>query len=191
MLDQLLATDGVTEISRLDGAVGFMALHGGLETATYAIADRASADSGASLYTVRQPWSMYWHVPSVQFDPKHSTALTDFLNHVDLVFSVHGFGRPGMESSVLCGGGNRPLAGRVADALRRAGFDAIDDIDRIPERLRGLSGRNPVNLSAAGGVQVEVGHGLRKDPDTPKAIAGVLAKAAANEMRSICARPEC
>ena len=128
MLDELLATDGVLEESRLRGRVGFMALHGGLETATYEIASEAAEASGASLYAVRQPWSLYWHVPSIQFDPSHSPALTDFLGHVGIVFSVHGFGRPGLESALLLGGSHRPLARRLGQALSARGFDAIDEI---------------------------------------------------------------
>ena len=80
MLDELLATDGVLEESVLRGRVGFMALHAGLETATYEIASEAAEASGASFYAVRQPWSLYWHVPSIQFDPSLSPALSAFLD---------------------------------------------------------------------------------------------------------------
>ena len=191
MLDELLAAEGVEEVVRLEGSVGFMALHGGLETATCEIAEQAATASGASLYSVQQPWSMYWHVPSVMFDPAQSPALTSFLTHVQVVFSIHGFGRPGLEASLLCGGANRPLAGRVADSLRGAGFDAIDEMHRIPEKLRGTHVRNPVNLAPHGGVQIEVGNELRTEAHIHGALSAVLASVAATEMRSLCARSDC
>ena len=191
MLDELLAADGVSEVVLLDGSVGFMALHGGLETGTYEIAAQAAEISGSSLYSVQQPWQMYWHIPSVRFDPVHSAALTSFLNHVKVVFSIHGFGRPGLEASLLCGGSNRPLAGRVASTLRTAGFDAIDEMERIPEELRGTHMRNPVNLSADGGVQIEIGPTLREGTETPASLGTVLAAIALTEMRSLCAHTNC
>ena len=184
MLDELLAADGVRETCRLEGEAGFMALHGGLETATFEIASAAAMASGSSLYSVRQPWSLYWHVPSIQFDPAHSPALRAFLGHVGLVFSRHGFGRPGLEKSVLLGGCNRALAGGLAEALRGDGFDVVDTLDLIPEVLRGTHARNPVNLTEHGGVQIEIGSDLRKDETTTGRLAGVLAAVASGEMRS-------
>ena len=186
MLDELLAAEGVNEYVRLDGLVGFMALHGGLETATYEIADRAAAESGASLYSVHQPSTMFWHVPSTKFDPAQSPALVSFLSHVRVVFSVHGFGRPGLDSSLLCGGANRPMSARVAASLRSAGFDAIDELDRIPKKLRGTDVRNPVNLAANGGVQIEVGKDLRHHDATLLELTRALSSAAATEMRTLC-----
>ena len=190
MLDELLAADGVTEVHRLEGRVGFMALHGGLETATYEIATSAAAASRSSLYSVNQPWSMYWHVPSTQFDPSHSSVLTSFLDHVNIVFSLHGFGRPGMESWVLLGGSNRGLAARLGDALRSHGFEAIDELDQIPPALRGMHARNPVNLAELGGVQIEIGSDLRKDESTTVRLAEVLSGVAAAEVRTLRVRPD-
>lgn len=191
MLDELLATEGVVEESRLRGRVGFMALHAGLETGTYEIAVGAAGASGSSLYTVRQPWSLYWHVPSIRFDPTHSKALTSFLMHIGVALSIHGFGRPGLESALLLGGSNRSLAGRLAAALRARGHEAIDDLQRIPKALRGTHRRNPVNLPEHGGVQVEMGPELREDPAVMNEVADVMASVATSEMRSICGRPEC
>ena len=190
MLDELLATEGVVEESHLRGRVGFMALLAGLETGTYEIAVEAAGGSGASLYSVRQPWSLYWHVPSTRFDPTQSPALTSFLTHIGVALSIHGFGRPGLEEALLLGGSNRSLAGRLASALQARGFDAIDDLERIPKALRGMHRRNPVNLPEHGGVQIEIGPKLRDDDRVMDEVAAVMASVADAEMRSVCGRPE-
>jgi len=71
---------------------------------------------------------------------------------------VHGFGRPAMMTSLLLGGQNRRLAAHLAGNLRRAlpAYDVVDDLDAIPKELRGVHDRNPVNLPALQGVQVEL-----------------------------------
>ena len=191
MLDELLAAEGVSEITILDGRVGFMALHGGLETATFEIAEDAANACGASLYSVRQPWSMYRHIPSIQFDPTHSEALTNFLNHVGAVISLHGFSRPELDSSLLLGGSNRTLARRLAKSLGSAGFDAIEDLEAMPAKLRGVHGRNPVNLTEYGGVQIEMGLEVRKDESLHVQLIEILGDFAAAEMRSLCLKEDC
>src|SRR4029079_14325823 len=92
MLDQLLATPGVEERCGLGSAFGFLALHGGLEAGTAEIAQAAAIASNASIYAVVQPKDVRWHVPSHQFDPLQSDALVAYLEHVDVIVSVHGFG---------------------------------------------------------------------------------------------------
>ncbi len=59
---------------------------------------------------------------------------------------------------MLLGGGNRIFADHVGASLRRSlpAYDIVTDIDAIPEQLRGLHDRNPVNLSRDGGVQIEL-----------------------------------
>lgn len=187
MLAELLAHDGVEERLTLAGPVGFLALHGGsLERDTDRIAAEAAALAGASSYAVCQPPDLRWHVPSVRMDPADSPALTRFLDHVDVVVSVHGFGRQGLFTTLLLGGGNRAAAGQVARHLRRAlpGYRVEDDLDAIPERLRGLHPRNPVNQSRHGGVQLELpprirGQGPHADPAARSALVTALAEAAA------------
>ena len=64
---QLLAQPGVVERVTLRGPVGFMAYHGGnLEAMTDVIAERASAEAGASCYSVIQPPGMSEHLPSIE-----------------------------------------------------------------------------------------------------------------------------
>jgi phage replication-related protein YjqB (UPF0714/DUF867 family) len=161
-LQELLAHDGVREHMRLGSKVGFLALHGGLERGTFEIAQEASRRSGASLYAVVQPADLRWHVPSSAYDPLHSAALATFLAHVDVVVSVHGYG--GLRTSddrwttVLVGGSHRELAAQLAERLRAAlpEYTFLDEIERIPNTLRGLHPANPVNRVRHGGVQLEL-----------------------------------
>lgn len=164
-----------------------MAIHGGsLERGTAEIAVEAAARSGASLYTVEQPEDLRWHLPSHLVIPEGSRALAGFLDHVDLVVSVHGFGRAGYWTRLLLGGADRALAARVAVFLRGGldGYEIIDDLDAIPEGLRGLHPENPVNRTRAGGVQLELpprvrGLGPNGNPDHLEALVAALAQVAA------------
>jgi phage replication-related protein YjqB (UPF0714/DUF867 family) len=156
---QVLAMPGVREESELRGRVGFMAYHGGgLEATTDVIARSAVERCGASYYGVVHPPDWDLHVPSTRIHPDASPSLAAFLDHVDTVITIHGFGRRPLLTSLLLGGRNRALAGHLAGHLRRGlpAYDIVDDLDRIPKELRGLSERNPVNLPANAGVQIEL-----------------------------------
>jgi len=95
---------------------------------------------------------------SIKVRPAESAALRSFIDHVDIVVTVHGFGRRGMFSSLLLGGSNRPFAEHVGDALRSElpAYDVVTDLDTIPKKLRGLHPDNPVNLPRQQGVQIEL-----------------------------------
>jgi phage replication-related protein YjqB (UPF0714/DUF867 family) len=156
---RLLAQPGVEEVSELRGRVGFMAYHGGaLEAMTDVIARRAAARAGASCYSVIQPPGMRDHLPSIEVNPDESPALAAFVEHVDIVITVHGYGRRGLFGSLLLGGGNRTFAEHVGDSLRRTlpAYDIRTEIDSIPKPLRGLHPANPVNLPRDRGVQIEL-----------------------------------
>jgi phage replication-related protein YjqB (UPF0714/DUF867 family) len=156
---ELLAHDGVEEEVQLRSSFGFMAFHGGnLEEGTDAIAAAAAEASGASLYAVRQPVGFRWHIPSIQVTPEDSPSLAAFLAHVDVVVAVHGYGRDGMWTTILLGGGNRELAVHLAAHLRDGmpGYTVVDDLGEVPLELRGVHRANPVNRSAGGGVQLEL-----------------------------------
>lgn len=156
---ELLAHEGVEEDLELRSTFGFMAFHGGnLEEGTDLVAATAAAQAGASLYAVRQPPSLRWHVPSIEIVPEESAALAAFLDHVEVAVAVHGFGRAELWTTVLLGGRNRPLAAHVAGHLRAAldGYTVIDDLDAIPRELRGIHPRNPVNGCRLMGVQLEL-----------------------------------
>jgi phage replication-related protein YjqB (UPF0714/DUF867 family) len=146
----------------LRSRVGFLALHGGLERGTAELATAAAEESGASLYRVVQPPDLRWHVPSSQFAPAESEALDAFLDHVEVAISLHGYG--GLRTSddrwttVLVGGGNRPVACALAEQLRAAlpSYTWLDELDRIPVHLRGVHPKNPVNRPRLGGAQLEL-----------------------------------
>ncbi|HEX6568137.1 MAG TPA: poly-gamma-glutamate hydrolase family protein [Acidimicrobiales bacterium] len=171
VLDELLAHPGVEEICELRGPFGLLAPHGGnLEQGTDTVASRAADRAGASLYMVRQPPDLYWHVPSVAFDPELSPALAAFVDHVDVVVAVHGYGRPDMWTTLLLGGRNRSLAARLGGALRTnlgGGFTVVDDLAAISPELRGLHPRNPVNLPRNGGAQLELPPRVRSGTGAP------------------------
>lgn len=155
---ELLARDDVTEHLELRSRFGFMAFHGGrLEAMTDVIASAAAQASGASYYGVLFPDGVD-HLPSTQVDPVHSPRLTAFLEHVEVVVTVHGFGRQGFFTSLLLGGGNRTLAHHVGGHLRRRlpAYRVLTDLEAIPTELRGQHPRNPVNRPRNQGVQIEL-----------------------------------
>ena len=148
---------------RLESRVGFLALHGGLEPGTEGVAGGAAAASGASSYIVIQPRTLGWHVPSHRIQPGESPQLDRFLQHVEVVISVHGYFRPEWPDAVYLGGANRALAAALAARLRPAlpELAVEDDLARIPLALRGVNPRNPVNGSRGGGIQLELPHVAR------------------------------
>ena len=188
-LRELLEQRGVAEELELRSPVGFMALHGGSQDrGTEAIARRAAAATGSSYYAIVQPPSLRVHLPSHRHDPADSPTLSRFLAHVEVAFSVHGFGRdslrllpdaglgirvepygpplkegqPGPYRGVILGGRNRRLAAVVRRQLeRRLPFWRFVDEEHRLGPLAGRHPRNPVNLPRAAGVQVELPPGLR------------------------------
>jgi phage replication-related protein YjqB (UPF0714/DUF867 family) len=159
VFDELLAHEGVEEIVELRSTFGFMAYHGGsLEEVTDVIATAAAEKAGASLYAVVQPPDFRWHIPSTEVRPEHSAALREFIDHVEVVVTVHGYGREGFWTTLLLGGQNRTLADHVASHLRPAlpDYTIATDLDSIPLALRGLHPENPANLPRGGGVQLEL-----------------------------------
>jgi phage replication-related protein YjqB (UPF0714/DUF867 family) len=159
MFAELLAHPGVVEELEVRSHVGLLAFHGGsLEKGTDDIAREAARRAGASLYAVVMPADLRWHIPSKLFDPACSPSLAAFLEHVDVAVAVHGYGRPDRFTTIMCGGSNRGLAGRLAAALReRLGdYEVVDDLDAVPNELRGLHPDNPVNRPRRGGVQLEL-----------------------------------
>ena len=159
MFAELLRHDGVDEVVELRSPFGFLAFHGGsLEQSTDTIASEAARRSGASLYAVIQPPDLRWHIPSRMVDPAQSPALRGFLEHVETVVAVHGYGRPGRWTDILLGGRNRILAARLGGRLAAAlpDYRVLADLDDIPPELRGRHPDNPVNRPRGGGVQLEL-----------------------------------
>jgi phage replication-related protein YjqB (UPF0714/DUF867 family) len=158
-LSELLAYENVSEECELRSSFGFMAFHGGeLEEMTDIIASRAAERAGASYYGIQLPNNLEWHIPSHKVTADQSPQLTSFLSHVNIVVTVHGFGRAGFFTSLLLGGRNRRLASHLGSSLREhlPAYTIIDDIDGIPDNLRGLHQDNPVNVVENAGVQLEL-----------------------------------
>jgi phage replication-related protein YjqB (UPF0714/DUF867 family) len=165
-----------------------MAFHGGnLEQGTDQVAIEAASRAGASLYAVLQPPGLRWHVPSTAIRPAESERLAAFIDHVDVVVAVHGYGAEGFWTTLLLGGRNRALATHVGAALRAQlaphDYVVIDELDAIPSRLRGVHRDNPVNLPRGGGVQLELPPRVRgtspmSKPEYTEALVVGLATAA-------------
>jgi phage replication-related protein YjqB (UPF0714/DUF867 family) len=159
---ELLQFPGVGEETKLRSRFGFMAIHGGgLEQMTDVIAERAADMANASVYVVRHPDAYPHHLPSSKFCTDESPALAEFLDHVDVVVSLHGYGRLGRSTHLLAGGGNRKLAAYLAAHLDIPGYHLVTDLDAIPPELRGLHRDNPVNRARDGGVQLELSSRVR------------------------------
>lgn len=170
---ELIATEGVREIVEIRGPTLLMALHGGIEKETFPLATAIADAADASLYAVVQPPDLFWHVPSIRYDPSRSRRLRMVIDRSDLAISLHGFGRPGLENAALLGGSNRRVARMLGDRMRRLGLRAIDRIEDIPRGLRGMHRANPVNLPTHGGVQIELGGGIRRQPFTDRVLEAV------------------
>ncbi|NBR99709.1 MAG: hypothetical protein EBT42_04950 [Actinobacteria bacterium] len=139
MFAKLLAHPDVKEVVELRGKFGFMAYHGGgLEHLTDVIAQKSAEQSNSSYYGVHQPRGLKWHVPSHEISPNFSTSLQSFINHVDIVVTIHGFGREGFFTSLLLGGRNRNLAGHMSTHLKQhlPMYEICDDLETIPVDLR-------------------------------------------------------
>lgn len=159
MLDELLARSDVDEEIELRSRFGFMAYHGGtLEKTTDPIAREAAELANASYYGVVQIQDEPIHIASADVTPDHSETLSEFLDHVDVVITIHGYGREHLFHSVLLGGRNRALAHHIAAHSRFAlpRFTFEHNLRQIPIELAGQHPLNPVNRPASAGVQVEL-----------------------------------
>ncbi|SOD85360.1 poly-gamma-glutamate hydrolase family protein [Streptomyces sp. Ag109_G2-15] len=157
--------------------VGLLALHGSKEGGTAELAHEVAARTGASCLVFTQPAGDPVHIPSHRMSVPTCGALQRFLAHVSLTISLHGHLRPEAPRSIFLGGRNRAAAGTLAHSLTLLApdFETVADLDHIPTGLRGLGPRNPVNLTPAGGVQIELPLSARTQgpqktfgaPDTP------------------------
>jgi phage replication-related protein YjqB (UPF0714/DUF867 family) len=161
-LSQLLAEPGVIEDSTLRSRFGFLAIHGGgLEQMTDVIAERAAEAAGASVYVLRHPDHYSHHLPSSLYRAQESDRLAEFLDHVEVAVSLHGYGRIGRSTQLLAGGRNRVLAKHLARHVVVPGYHVVTDLDAIPRELRGLHPDNPVNRVRGGGTQLELSPRVR------------------------------
>ena len=164
MATSLLETSDAYEELEIRSKVGLMAYHGGtLEKATDAIARETAALCGASYYGLIQTNDDPLHFPSTKLFEYASENLNIFFQHVRVVITIHGYGREHLFHSVLLGGRNRALASHLASFLKMAlpDYSFENDLEKIPKELRGLHPKNPVNIPALTGVQVELPPTLR------------------------------
>ncbi|MFG1933730.1 poly-gamma-glutamate hydrolase family protein [Mycobacterium sp. NPDC048908] len=197
-LSELLADPGVIEDSTLRSRFGFLAIHGGgLEQMTDVIAQRAADGAGASLYALRHPDGYPHHLPSARYRAEESDRLAEFLDHVEVVVSLHGYGRIGRSTQLLAGGRNRQLAEHLARHVDVPGYRIVTDLAEIPRELRGLHPDNPVNRVRGGGTQLELTprvrgisprSGLPGDdglsPATSRLVQGLIATARSWQLTS-------
>lgn len=197
-LSELLVDPDVTETSVLRSTFGFMAIHGGgLERMTDVIAERAASAAGASLYVVSHPRDYPNHLSSNAFSADESPLLAGFLEHVDVVVSLHGYGRMNRSTQLLVGGRNRILAGHLARYVVVPGYELVTDLEQIPKELRGLHPANPANQPRGGGAQLELSPRVRGlsprsgmigddglTPATSALVTGLIAAAHAWELPS-------
>ena len=108
------------------------------------------------MYVVRHPEHYPHHLSSAAYPAGQSTLLDAFLDHVDVVVSLHGYGRVGRTMQLLAGGGNRRLAAHLAQHVAVPGYEVITDLEAIPRELRGMHPDNPVNRTRGGGAQLEL-----------------------------------
>ena len=164
MATSLLETSDAYEELEIRSEVGLMAYHGGtLEKATDAIARETAELCGASYYGLIQTNDDPLHFPSTKLFEYASENLNIFFQHVRVVITIHGYGREHLFHSVLLGGRNRALASHLASFLKMAlpDYSFENDLEQIPKELRGLHPKNPVNIPALTGVQVELPPTLR------------------------------
>ena len=152
----------MVEDSTLRSRFGFLAIHGGgLEQMTDVIAERAADAAGASVYVVRHPDHYPHHLSSARYRRDESARLAEFLDHVDVAVSLHGYGRIGRSTQMLAGGRNRALAAHLAAPPRAARLSRRHRPRRDPAELRGLHPDNPVNRVRGGGTQLELSPRVR------------------------------
>ena len=106
-----LPIPAIIEDSTLRSRFGFLAIHGGgLEQMTDVIAERAADAADASVYVLRHPDHYPHHLPSALYRAEESERLAEFLDHVDVAVSLHGYGRIGPQ---------HPAAGRRSQPRAR------------------------------------------------------------------------
>lgn len=138
--------------------IGLLALHGSKEGGTAELAREVAARTGATALVFTQPAGDPVHIPSHRMSVPTCVSLREFLDHVSLTISLHGHLRRENPRSIFLGGTNRAAARTLAHSLTllAPAFESIDDLAFIPDGLRGLHPGNPVNLTPAGGVQIEL-----------------------------------
>lgn len=105
---------------------------------------------------IKKSGNRYLHITSTNFD---EPCALDLVKNSEIALAIHGEGSD--NSIVYLGGGNESLIRYLQNSLNEAGFDT-DKHDN--PHLQGTSSENICNrcASASGGVQLELGKGLRE-----------------------------
>lgn len=137
--------------------LGVLALHAGIEAGTGELAHEIGRTHGCTSLVVRQAGTtLDHHRPSHHYTADRVPEMGSYLAQVRFSLSLHGHNR--RTRAIYLGGRNRTEAYQLAGVLRPAlpDWDLVDQLSEIPDGLRGVNPANPVNMSEAGGVQVEI-----------------------------------
>ena len=93
--------------------------------------------------------------------PRSPTRLAEFLDHVEVAISLHGYGRLAAAPSCSPAAATAHSPHHLADHIDVPGYHVVTDLDAIPRELRGLHPDNPVNRVRGGGAQLELSPRLR------------------------------
>ncbi|MFH8774279.1 poly-gamma-glutamate hydrolase family protein [Streptomyces sp. NPDC017958] len=179
--------------------IGLLALHGSREGGTAELAHEVAARTGASCLVFTQPTGDPVHIPSHRMSVPTCAALQQFLSHVTLTISLHGHLRRETPRAIFLGGSNRAAADTLAHSLTllAPAFEPVTDLNHIPPGLRGLGPHNPVNLTPAGGVQLELPLSARTQgprrtlgaPDVPPPVVTAALTAGVQRLMETSAGP--
>ena len=153
MITKLLEREDVNEELELRSSFGFMAYHGGsLEKATDVIAREAAERSNlfptmALFKAMRIRYILLLHSYL-----RRKVIYFLFLDHVQIVVTILGYGREHLFYSVLLGGRNRQLADHFTRFFGKHSqiMNLETVLENIPKELRGQHLRNPVNYPPQG-----------------------------------------
>ena len=157
---------GVKEYSKIKGRVGILVPHGGnLDIGSEQIGNHIEQNTPATMYVMSSRGNPKEHrVASTQYTHTHSKDLNEVVNHVKCNISIHGHSKPGHEKTVYVGGENAGMRKKIADRLKQYlpnEYVIEYNVSKMPRNVRG-TGRNIVNRSEEGGVQIELPRELRQ-----------------------------
>ena len=168
---EVLKHKGVKEYSDKKGRVGILAVHGGrLDYGTEQITNYIHEKTPASMYVMssRRGNVKKHRVASTKIAHTHSDHLNGVVSHSKYNISIHGHNRKGDAKTVYIGGENSYMRKKIAERLRETLPDEYlieYNVKKMPRNVRG-TGRNVVNRSKEGGVQVELPRELREGVGT-------------------------